>query len=398
VSRLTKLLAASLVAIGVPAVAVAWWRALAVRHPLIAITLLLAWMAVLVIGAVMFQIASGPISRRLQQLGGAIDLALGRRFTRWDRRYRRWSLDRVRFLGSAGLVTAGDFNPELDAVVVDVSLAPRPPQHVSGGVLATVPAEITARRSVMDFIGRERPGVFTILGAPGSGKTTLLRHVVRRIAERPGGFRRPIPILVELRDYGQQIVASPHPGLPQLVRSTLPPEAVTGEPPEWLEDRFRRGKCVVMLDGLDEVARAEDREGIMVWLNNQVASYPDNDYVITSRPAGYQTAGIGAASVPQVRPFTADQIRQFLLRWYTAVGRHEAEFADPVEWRSRSATAGPEVDRRSRKAAEDLIEQLGASPALRDLSINPLLLTMIANVHRYHGALPHSRAALYGEV
>jgi hypothetical protein len=38
------------------------------------------------------------------------------------------------------------------------------------------------------------------------------------------------------------------------------------------------------------------------------------------------------------------------------------------------------------------------APALHDLTVNPLLLTMIANVHRYRGALPGSRADLYAEI
>ena len=38
------------------------------------------------------------------------------------------------------------------------------------------------------------------------------------------------------------------------------------------------------------------------------------------------------------------------------------------------------------------------NPALQDLAVNPLLLTMIATAHRYRGALPGSRADLYGEI
>jgi predicted NACHT family NTPase len=32
------------------------------------------------------------------------------------------------------------------------------------------------------------------------------------------------------------------------------------------------------------------------------------------------------------------------------------------------------------------------------LAVNPLLLTMVCMVHRYHGALPGSRSQLYGEI
>ncbi|HEY0000704.1 MAG TPA: hypothetical protein VGB74_09640, partial [Actinoplanes sp.] len=66
--------------------------------------------------------------------------------------------------------------------------------------------------------------------------------------------------------------------------------------------------------------------------------------------------------------------------------------------RRATGTAGREVEILARDAADDLLDRLAASPALYDLTINPLLLTMIANVHRFRSSLPSSRADLYGEV
>ena len=50
------------------------------------------------------------------------------------------------------------------------------------------------------------------------------------------------------------------------------------------------------------------------------------------------------------------------------------------------------------ESAAGLLKLLRDNPALYDLTVNPLLLTMIATVHRYRGALPGSRADLYGEI
>jgi predicted NACHT family NTPase len=69
----------------------------------------------------------------------------------------------------------------------------------------------------------------------------------------------------------------------------------------------------------------------------------------------------------------------------------------------RSATGArpeemTEVRMRAAQGAEDLLGRLRQAPALADLTVNPLLLTMIASVHRYRGALPGTRADLYGEI
>jgi predicted NACHT family NTPase len=48
--------------------------------------------------------------------------------------------------------------------------------------------------------------------------------------------------------------------------------------------------------------------------------------------------------------------------------------------------------------AVDLLERLHSSSELSDLAVNPLLLTMIATVHRYRSSLPGRRVELYAEI
>ena len=79
---------------------------------------------------------------------------------------------------------------------------------------------------------------------------------------------------------------------------------------------------MVLLDGLDEVARQEDRTKVAAWAERQISQYPRNDYVITSRPQGYRTAGISGAAVLQVRGFTSAQVNRFVHGWYLAAERH----------------------------------------------------------------------------
>ena len=99
---------------------------------------------------------------------------------------------------------------------------------------------------------------------------------------------------------------------------------------------------------------------------------------------------IAQADVLAVRPFTAEQVQQFLNRWYLAAERHATGAVSKAQMRA--------VRIRASESAAGLLKLLQANPALYDLTVNPLLLTMIATVHRYRGALPGSRADLYGEI
>lgn len=100
------------------------------------------------------------------------------------------------------------------------------------------------------------------------------------------------------------------------------------EPTDWMERRLRAGDCIVLLDGLDEVARQEDRQAVSDWVTVQVTRYPGNDFVVTSRPLGYQSAPIEGAITVQTRPFTSEQINRFVHGWCLAEERHSAGLDD----------------------------------------------------------------------
>jgi hypothetical protein len=149
---------------------------------------------------------------------------------------------------------------------------------------------------------------------------------------------------------------------------------------------LRRGRCLVLLDGLDEVAGPDDRLAVADWVERQMAAHPGNHFVITARPNGLPGPLTDRADVFVTRPFTADQIQLFLEQWYLAAERHATGAA--------GSTAQRAVRVRGRESAARLTSLLRQHPALYNLAVNPLLLTMIATAHRYRGALPGSRADL----
>jgi hypothetical protein len=315
-------------------------------------------------------------------------------------RYRRWVLDSLRYVDVQDLATGGDHVPELGDVYVDVALVSRAPRHPSDDPLGRAgddplgraAGDTAARYSIGELLGRRSRVVLALVGPPGSGKSTLLAHAARRAAQtviggRPG--RRRVPVLLALREQAESIVADPAISLPAVVRAAV--GGVAGrEPGGWWERQLHRGRCLVLLDGLDEVARAEDRRAVADWVERQVAAYPGDDFVVTSRSFGLPEPLTAQADVLVVRPFTAEQVQLFLDRWYLAAEQHATG--------ASGRTARRAVRMRAHESAARLTSLLREHQALHDLAVNPLLLTMIATAHRYRGALPGSRADLYGEI
>jgi hypothetical protein len=371
--------------IGPPFIAAGTWRHLVADHPVLAGVIFVGYEAALAVVAFAGEIA-GELRRRWRdRMVDHVDQALGRWTSQFGRRYRECVLATLRFIDQKGLATIGYYTPELDEVFVDVSLARRAPHLVPGDVLADMPAEVTERRSIWDFLDHPEGAVLAVVGAPGSGKTTLLRHTAHKVCRAGKGRRRTVPILLYLRDHVADIVSSADTTLPEVVRRMLAEQHVE-EPAGWFDQRLRDGDCLVLFDGLDEVAGQEDRRTVADWVERQVSQYQKNDFVVTSRPHGYRSATVAGATVLQVRRFTDEQVTRFVCGWYRAVERHSI------------GEDSEEVRRRADSAANDLLDRLRHAPGLYDLTANPLLLTMIANVHRYRGALPGSRPDLYGEI
>ena len=123
--------------LGPPAVAVAVWRQLAAHHVAVAVVLGVAYEAVVAVARFAGGVTGDVAARWQKRLADRLDLALQRRISRFDEHYRTFVLAGLRFIDQKGLATVGPFTPELDDVFIDVSLAPRPPHLVKGGLLPT---------------------------------------------------------------------------------------------------------------------------------------------------------------------------------------------------------------------------------------------------------------------
>ncbi len=313
----------------------------------------------------------------------------------FGRRYRKQLIYRHRVSQSPGLRIQGAVTPDLENVFVEPHLAPRAPHEVSPDPLRKSAA--TGHHDVWKLLASDLDAYrcLAILGPPGCGKSTLLQHLALTFAGgRQRRFERRcqarLPILLALRDQAAAVAALAPPTLAELVSAIETRE--TGSPPAgWFERQLRRGRCLVLLDGLDEVADRERRGAMATWIDRQVRLYGGCRFLVTCRPQGYRTNPLHQATCLEMQPFTFGQVDCFVRGWYAA---HEALSSAPDETAADSSVAQSSAEARG----EDLVRRLRQSPALVALAVHPLLLTMIVISHRYRGRLPERRADLYAEI
>lgn len=317
-------------------------------------------------------------------------------FLRLVSRFRRHYLRQViydhRLFNVRGLRTQGTYALKLNQVFVELRIAPNAIHQARIDLID--PRERSGSRPVWEFlrqIANEEAQALAIVGAPGSGKTTLLQHIALTLAanrQRRHRIRAYVPILLFLRDLVPAI-ASPSPpslgALAQVYFSRKP--GYPAPPPGWFERELLRGGCLVLLDGLDEVANDDQRLAVSAWVDEQIRTYSRSPFILTARPNGYRAAPLQGAHVLEVQPFSPEQTRAFIHNWYLA--NEIMRFGGQVD---------PGVHQQADAQAMHLIQRLRERPGLVDLTRNPLLLTMIATVHSYRGALPGRRVELYDEI
>ena len=242
-----------------------------------------------------------------------------------------------------------------------------------------------------------------VLGDPGSGKTTLLRYLALLYSRARGGESELVqeklgldegeylPLFLELRHVGRYLDSLPLDGqegyrdLLDLYNGRLKKEG-TGLPSD-LETVLKSGQAIVLLDGLDEVAAGPTRNRVARLVDNFTRAYPDCRYVLTCRTKAYVSGAVLDAGYEPatVRDFSLDDVEQFLTYWYRI-----------VEIGEKGDNPGARASALEQKNV--LMQAIRTKEQIRILAINPLMLTVIALVHKDRVKLPDRRAELYAEA
>jgi predicted NACHT family NTPase len=257
-----------------------------------------------------------------------------------------------------------------------------------------------------------------ILGGPGSGKTSLLQYIGLAYArDRPGdkrlrnrrlwrsrlgSARWRLPIFVPLGAAAPMLSQKTEHGTDRSLLDVLPrllPADLQRHPAAaaYFAERLDDGECVVLLDGLDEVASDEEFQTTAHTLRGFVTRYKDNQFIVTTRntprSASWRDGLASEFSVFYVNDLTDGQVRTFIDTWYEAVERNAVP--GPID---READAERrQRERRAKERAAELKEILRTNSSIRRLASNPMLLSILALLHRGKRRLDRERRALYQE-
>src|SRR5918992_572380 len=251
-------------------------------HPVRSILLILAyWLVVGVIGLVV-GVGRELKGRWVLRLANTVDRIVIDTLSRQRKHYLKQLRASVRDVEMVGVATQGEYVLQLRRVYGALRLPPQPLHDAAHepflGTLPTAPGE---RRTLERFLGDGEHRVFAVIGGPGSGKTTLVRRTALDLCR--GRRRRPsLPVLIYLLNHRTTILGEGSKSAEELAEVAVTASWLAGKiPAEWLRRRLDRGGCLVMLDGLDEVADEAERRTVVAWAKRQIDRYPGNDYVIT---------------------------------------------------------------------------------------------------------------------
>ena len=195
-----------------------------------------------------------------------------------------------------------------------------------------------------------------------------------------------LPILIPLRELSRTGLSLTTENLPALC---VAPEIARECPAGFFKKRLEDGDCIVLLDGMDEVRNERERRQVAEQIEDFVTTYRDNRFVVTSRPAGYSGVTLGGFTQLDICDFSDEDVEAFARHWYLAVELAirgiENEISEAV------------ARRKAKREAKELVAAIRASDRVRRLTVNPLLLTIVAMVHSYRATLPNRRAELYDE-
>jgi tRNA A37 threonylcarbamoyladenosine biosynthesis protein TsaE len=216
-----------------------------------------------------------------------------------------------------------------------------------------------ASKDGMEVVNNRQLKKIIVLGKPGAGKTTFLKFAVLQAIDGKLAEAR-IPVFIAVKDWADSGLSLMEFILTQFDVCDFPNAG------PFVNQILKDGKCIFLMDGLDEVNKRID--DVILEIRSFSDKYSKNQFILSCRIAAYNYWFEKFVDV-EVADFSHRQIETFISNWFGA-GTAKAELG----WQ---------------KVREDR--------SFNELAATPLLLTMLCLAFDETMDFPSSRAELYKE-
>ncbi len=309
--------------------------------------------------------------------------------------YRDWARTQHRGLSLVG-VGGGEVQMRLEEVFVPLSISQRSfeldldergERRRGDAALAHGLRELDAEEIFSAPAAPARHVV--VFGDPGAGKTTVLRKLHHQcLTAGPvslGLDAGTLPVFLRLRRFDEDDLGRPFGEILDAQLATLS----DGRLPKRTGTRlWRRGRLLLLLDGLDETADDTLRAGLCRHLEGCLRDAAEGvRMVVSCRYTGWGgEVGLDEDFLPlDIRPLDAERCRQLVRLWFREVPRALPRYPE----------------REAREAGERLVRALDGpdygAQRLKVLVGSPLLLTLLCVVVVRGGEMPRQRVAFYDQ-
>lgn len=261
----------------------------------------------------------------------------------------------------------------LDTAYLSLQASERAP-HPHGTLpetAAETPSALPPQPAEQALAGHEK---VLLRGEAGSGKTTLVQWLAISAAggDTSDSMRHllgRVPFVLPLRTLtrgGRELPT------PDAFLTAVGCPLAAGRPTGWTDRVLSRGRGLLLIDGIDEIAESE-RETTRRWLRDLLTAFPGNLWLVTSRPSAVREDWLAAEDFAELAlaRMNPREVTAFTHRW------HRAARAEPA-------------------LGEKLLTTLRTQRDLSRLATNPLMCGLICALHRERrGYLPHGRKGLY---
>ncbi|OYQ63045.1 hypothetical protein B9G53_18990 [Pseudanabaena sp. SR411] len=228
-------------------------------------------------------------------------------------------------------------------------------EHFDRFLVGTIKERVTGFEAVEEF------QKLVVLGKPGAGKTTFMKYLAMScLGSRFHG--ELVPIFVTLKAYAEER------GQPTLENYILTEFQKQEVGVEVVKRLLKEGRALILLDGLDEVKKKDDRR-VKRDIDQFSRDWLKNRFAITCRIAAREYQFERFTEV-EVADFDDQQIATFVNNWF----------------REKDDSKGAR-----------LLERLNGNEPVKELAKSPLLLTLLCLVFGERNDFPPKRSELYKE-